>query len=1652
MRILMVDDNTDNIEMMTIMLKSKNYKVASAGNGQKALKKLRSGKFDLIISDILMPVMDGFQLCRECKKDPKLRNVYFIFYTATYTNEKDEEFALALGAQKFIRKPQEPEVFLKLIKEVIETSGNGEITPIQHEEQDEKEILKLYSERLVTKLEKRNIELEREIASRKTTENKLKESEEKYHSIFEEAASLILSVSASGVIIDCNNRIQQLLGYSKEEVIEQSIQMIIHPDSHEKAKKSLEEVFKNGILYTREYKMIRKDGEVIFVNIHASVLKDKENKNVIASCIIDDITEHIIYEKKQLLTAKILTILNRSNEWHNLIYDILIEISEFSGIEAVGIRYKEGEDYPYFDTIGFPESFTRKENFLLARDKKGKILYDPDGKPFLECMCGNIISKRTDSSFVFFTKAGSFWTNSTTNLLATTTDEERQTHTRNHCNAAGYESVALIPLVSGNETIGLLQLNDKRKNRFTEEMIHFFEDIGTIIGVAFKRIESEKRIIDSEIQYRRLFECARDSILILDADTGQILDANPFLTENLGYSIADLLSKKIWEIRFFKNIVADQEKFVELQQKEYVCYSDLPFETVDGRMINVEFVSNVYSVDHHKVIQCNIRDITERKVAEKTFQALSLRQEAILAAVPDIIMEVNNDKVYTWANHAGLEFFGEDVIGREAKYYFEGKQNIYDQVHPIFTGNEDITYIESWQRRKDGQKRLLAWWCHVLKDENTGTIGVLSTARDVTEHKNAEEALRESEEKYRNVVERANDGICIIQDTKVKYANAHLAEMWGSPVEEVIDTSFTDYIYPDELAKVADNYRQRMAGEDVTPVYETILRNKKGLKINAELNAATTKYQGKLADLVIVRDITERKRMEESLQATKDHLDSLIKASPTIIYTCEVSGEYSATFISENVLSVFGYTPQEFLSYPGFWADHIYPEDKERVFSGLTDILNKGSHIHEYRFRVKDDSYRWVHDELKVIHDNDLNPVKMHGYITDITERMRAEEALREREQSYKTLADSGHALIWTSGTDKLCDYFNRPWLEFTGRTLEQEMGNGWAEGIHPVDRQHCLNTYSEAFDRRESFSLEYRLKRYDGEYRWIIDEGCPRFDSKGEFIGYIGHCLDITERKQAEEALDREQYLMYALMNNVPDSIYFKDRASRFIRIGKAQAKLFGLSDPSEAEGKTDFDFFTEEHARQAYNDEQEIIRTGQPMSKEEKETWADRPDTWASTSKLPLHDKEGNIIGTFGISMDITRLKNDELLLKEKNKEIEGRNKEYQQLNKKLLQINKKLKQAKEKVEESDKLKTAFLQNISHEIRTPLNGIIGFSDMITNPDLTPEKQEQYFKIIRNSGDQLISIMNDIIVIATIEAGQEETHEKETNINKFLQLIKSQNTLSAETKNLSFTVSSALTDNEAIVLADETKLIQILTNLVSNAIKFTTEGFIKVNCRLDGNFLKFAVEDTGIGIPPEMHEKIFGRFFQIDHSETRLYGGTGLGLSIVKSYVHFLNGEIHLDSIPGKGSTFYFTVPYVPITKGDRSAEVSVKSPDRDLSGKVILIAEDDDINYLYLEELLLDEKVKIIRVNNGKEAVEICKANVEIDLVLMDIKMPVLNGYEATKQILKFRKKLPVVAQTAYAFLDDKQNAIDSGCIDHISKPIEKDQLMVILNKYLK
>lgn len=376
------------------------------------------------------------------------------------------------------------------------------------------------------------------------------------------------------------------------------------------------------------------------------------------------------------------------------------------------------------------------------------------------------------------------------------------------------------------------------------------------------------------------------------------------------------------------------------------------------------------------------------------------------------------------------------------------------------------------------------------------------------------------------------------------------------------------------------------------------------------------------------------------------------------------------------------------------------------------------------------------------------------------------------------------------------------------------------------------------------------------------------------------------------------------------------------------------------------------------------------------------------------------------------------------------------------------KKLRKAEFDARESDRLKTAFLQNISHEIRTPMNGIIGFAQLMAEEDMDENQQKEFTQIIVKSSNRLLSIVNDVLEISLIESGKIEAHNNNFVLNELMDELFREFGPSVG-KDVSFSVNKTLSDELSSITTDEIKLRQTIYNLLSNANKFTENGHIEFGYHLKNEKLEFYVEDTGIGIKQEQQETIFNRFVKFESKLGKLYEGTGLGLAICKGYIKILNGEMWLKSQQGIGSTFYFTIPYVRtkqlknILRDKSKIEINKKI--------TILVIEDDETNLEYLNAIFSNSDFSLISARNGKEALSVCMKEKKIDLILLDLKLPDMSGYEVLEGIKEMLPDIPVIAQTAFAMYEEKKQMVESGFTDIISKPFKKDQLLSVVNKNL-
>ena len=361
-----------------------------------------------------------------------------------------------------------------------------------------------------------------------------------------------------------------------------------------------------------------------------------------------------------------------------------------------------------------------------------------------------------------------------------------------------------------------------------------------------------------------------------------------------------------------------------------------------------------------------------------------------------------------------------------------------------------------------------------------------------------------------------------------------------------------------------------------------------------------------------------------------------------------------------------------------------------------------------------------------------------------------------------------------------------------------------------------------------------------------------------------------------------------------------------------------------------------------------------------------------------------------------------------------------------------------------------------MSHEIRTPMNGILGFAELLKRPELTGEKQQIYISMIEKGGARMLNIINDLIDISKIESGQTKVIATVCNINKQIEYIYTFFKPEVEEKGMQISYQNSLSSKEAVIKTDREKIIAILTNLIKNSIKYSDKGIIKlgynINVASEPVELLFFVNDSGIGIPEDKLESIFDRFYQADSDDKRAFQGAGLGLAISKAYVEMLGGKIWVESELGKGSTFYFTIPYNIETEVITIIKkvVSAEDPENQIKQLKILIAEDDEPSAMLQTEIIKEYSKEVLYVETGFAAIEACHNNPDIDLVLMDILMPVMDGYEATRQIRQFNKNIVIIAQTALVLTGDREKAIEAGCNDYISKPYNRAFMISLIKKH--
>ena len=803
-------------------------------------------------------------------------------------------------------------------------------------------------------------------------------------------------------------------------------------------------------------------------------------------------------------------------------------------------------------------------------------------------------------------------------------------------------------------------------------------------------------------------------------------------------------------------------------------------------------------------------------------------------------------------------------------------------------------------------------------------------------------------------------------------------------------------------------------------------------------------------------------KKQKKTDITEAKFKLLFESSPLGIYLATKEGNIIEA--NEALLSMLGSPSKE--ATKAINVLHFPPLVERGYTKKFEECVTRGETIEfETPYKTKWGKETYLHSFLVPLKDKDGNVENVYTLINDITEQKRAETV-------KEIIYNISNAVLTTDNLKDLISFIRNELATLIDTTnffvaLYDDKTDSLSLPFYSDEHDHFTNIPAKKTITRYVIATKKSLLadlnslaelRNQGKIEWhgtnsLVWLGVP-LKVEGKVTGAI-----VVQSYTDPTAYNESDKKMLEFVSDQIGVAIFRKKAEEMI---KKSEERFELAMRASNDGLYDWNLITNEiyysprwKSILGYRDDEleNSIETWKELTDPESGNLSLERLNYAIENHIDHYDVEFKMRHKDGHWVHI--LSRAHLIYDDKGKAIRSVGTHFDLTKQK--QAEEKLRAALEKAEESDRLKSAFLANMSHEIRTPMNGILGFSDLLDNPNLSKEEISRYVQIIKNSGARLLNIINDLIDISKIEAGQMEINLETYDLNGQLNYLYDFFKPEAESKRLNLVVEPGITDRIILIHTDKEKMYAILTNLLKNAIKYCPSGTIEFGYELkeknNNPVVEFFVKDTGIGIPPDRQEAIFDRFVQADIEDKKAYEGAGLGLSITKAYVEMLGGEIWLKS-NDKGTVFYFTIPYGNNIGKTKQPDATVKKEQVKQNTKklTILIAEDEEVSYNYLEILLRKlNNPTLLRAKNGQEAVEIVKNNPQIDLILMDVKMPVMGGYDATKQIRTFNKEVIIIAQTAFALEGDREKTEEAGCNDYISKPINKKELIDKINRWL-
>ena len=1448
----------------------------------------------------------------------------------------------------------------------------------------EKQIAELKKQNEILKLSENSDK----ITERQQSEEALKESEDKYHLLVENAPTVLWKTNEKGHTVFISSNIKEVFGFTPEEIYTDRdiwLERIHHDDLH-KVETNFNELFSKNKKFNVEYRIKRKDGKWIWLNDISSTVNEEKGERY-AYGVFTDITERKQAEEKIKENEEQLQKL--FNEITNgfALCDIILNN------KGKAIDYRFLRINPAFE----------KQSGLKVETTIGKTI-----KELLP-----------DIEQLWIDKYGS----------VAITGEPIRFSEYNHNTKRHYNVSAFSP--SKNRFAMLFEDITERKQ--AEERIRFLSSVveQSADGMAIANLEGNLLFVNnswvSMHGYKKAEELHGQNLSIFHNEEQLKDDVEPFnrKVNEAGYNIGEV-----------GHIRKDGTIFPTLMTTSLL-------RDKDGNPIAISGLAT--DITYRKQMEESMKEnkIRFESLSEATFEAIFFSQKGIC-----IDQNLSAEKMFGYTLEEAIGLMGTEWIVPE------DREKVKNNMISGYEESYEVTAL-----RKDGSR-----FPAEIKAKNSfykGKMVRVTALADISTRKQTEIALRISEEKYRTLVETSLQGMVVALNNPVRiaYASQPMETMSGYSTEELEafgPEELTSLIYPDDRGAFLKDIADRISDKKFDPKGIYRIQHKDGRVRWVHIISTSIHHNNEPAVQAVFVDITEQKEAENALKHSEVKHRSYIENAPLGIFITDGKGKYLD--VNPGACTLLGYSKNELLQLS---IQDISANVKDAA--GFQQLKKEGKLTYETGFKKKDGSIVEVRLDAVTLPNNQII-----AFCTDITEQKKAENELYLSEEKFSSFVKQASEGIYLFEFKKPVSV-DMPVEEQIKNLYESYIieANDSLAKMYGFDKANELNGMTLAEFHRGTDNpenLEFLRSWIEANYR-ITDAESKEADKDGNELWFlnniIGHVedgyllrlwgtqIDITERKYAEKI----QKLLYNISNSANTTNSLVDFATQikeqlgtiidttnfYIALYDENTDMFSI--PYLADEKEDLITFPAGKSTTNY-----VLKTQKSLLANKEKV------------KELIKTKDIELIGTaaevwLGVPLNIAgksigvvavQSYTDENAYNESDREILEFMSAQISVSVERKKHEKELKKALEKALESDRLKSAFLANMSHEIRTPMNGVLGFAELLKKPDLSGDQQNEYIKIIQKGGARMLNIINDIVDISRIESNLVKLSTSKMDINKSIEYIHAFFRLEADQKQIKLDYKAPLPKGEANVIIDHVKIYAILTNVVKNAIKFTSNGSIELGYTKKDDYLIFYVKDTGIGIQKDRQEAIFERFIQADIEDKNAYQGAGLGLAISKAYVEMMNGEIWVESEFGKGSTFYFTIPYIVKTNGKQDDNISITDVDADdiIKNLKVLLVEDDKVSMDFLK-IIMEESQTIFTASNGAEAVSMCNDNSDLDLILMDMKMPIMDGFEATEEIRLFNKDVVIIAQTAYGLTGDRKKAIDSGCNNYVSKPIVKNVL---------